>query len=147
MLSIAFYYPVFSYPILSYPILSYFILFLGPHLQHMEVPRLGQSCSCWPLQQTQQCKVRVASATYAAARWILNPLREVRDGTRVLVSTSWVLTPLRHNRSSSWGVFVILTFFFVCMCFALSTHLVSELANQIRLPKHFSKAYDVTVPC
>ena len=33
----------------------FFWIFLGPHIRHMEVPRLGsnQSCSCWPTRQPQ----------------------------------------------------------------------------------------------
>ena len=33
--------------------------------------------------------------------WILNPLREARDRTRILMNTSWVLNPLSHNRNPS----------------------------------------------
>ena len=42
---------------------QYFILFfvfLGPHLWHMEVPRLGiesELCSCWPTPQPQQREI------------------------------------------------------------------------------------------
>ena len=41
--------------------LSFFLVFLGPHMQHMEVPRSNQSHSCQPIPQPQQ-------------RQILNPL-------------------------------------------------------------------------
>ena len=51
--------------------------FLGPHLQHKEIPRLGsnQSCSCWPTPQSQQCQ-------------ILNPLSKARDWYHNLMDTS-----------------------------------------------------------
>ena len=80
--------------------------FVGPHPQYMEVPRLevhselpvtataiatpDPSCSC-NLHQSLQC------------HWILNPLREARDQTRILINISWVGyrwatigTPCRH---------------------------------------------------
>ena len=43
--------------------------FLGSHLQHMEVPRLGSnwSYSCWPKPQPQQGAIRAKSATYTIA--------------------------------------------------------------------------------
>ena len=37
--------------------------------------------------------------------WILNPLREARDQTHILMDTSWVLNPLTHNRNSSCFVY------------------------------------------
>ena len=46
-----------------------FIVFLGLHLRHMEVPRLGanQSWSRWPTPQPQPCQIRAASVTYTTA--------------------------------------------------------------------------------
>ena len=43
--------------------------FLGPHLWHMEVPRLGsyRSCSHWPIPEPQQYQIRAVSATYTTA--------------------------------------------------------------------------------
>ena len=35
--------------------------------------------------------------------WILNPMSEARDGTRILMDTSWVLNLLSHNESSNMG--------------------------------------------
>ena len=69
-------------------------LFLGPHLQHMEVPSIGVKselklpdyCShsnmgpephLWPTHSSQQ-------------RRILNPLSEARDWMRFLTDISWV---------------------------------------------------------
>ena len=69
--------------------------FLGPHMQHMEILRLGvklelqlpaytiamatwdPSCVCDLHHSSQQCQ-------------ILNPLSEARDGTHVLKDTCWV---------------------------------------------------------
>ena len=87
-----------------------FFLF-GPHLQHMEVPRLGvelelqlpnyttatatldPSCTNDLYHSLQQCR-------------ILNPLSEARDRTRILMETNQVLNLLSHNGNS----------FFVLLC-------------------------------
>ena len=80
-------------------------LFLGLHLRHKEIPRLGveselqlpdystatatQDLSCiWDLHHSsQQCR-------------ILNPLSEAGDQTCILMDTSQVLNPLSHNGNS-----------------------------------------------
>ena len=43
----------------------FFFFFLGPHLQHMEVTRLGlnQSCSCWPTPQPRRMSTSVTYTT------------------------------------------------------------------------------------
>ena len=72
-----------------------FVLFLGPHLWHMEVPRLGvqselQPPACTTATATQEpshfCDLHHSSGP----RSILNPLSEARDRTRVLMVPSWV---------------------------------------------------------
>ena len=51
----------------------FFFSFLGPYLQHMELPRLGsnQSFRCQPIPQPQpppqQCQIQAASMTYTTA--------------------------------------------------------------------------------
>ena len=57
-------------------------IFVGLHLQHMEVPRLGVqlqdlSCVCDRHHSSQQCQ-------------ILNPLSKARDPTQILMVSSWV---------------------------------------------------------
>uniref|UniRef100_A0A4X1UVP8 Uncharacterized protein n=1 Tax=Sus scrofa TaxID=9823 RepID=A0A4X1UVP8_PIG len=50
------------------PFLFCFV-FLGLHLWHREVPRLGvdRSYSCWLTPQPQQHQIRASSATYTTA--------------------------------------------------------------------------------
>ena len=49
----------------------FFLCFLGPHLQHMEVTRLGVhselQLSCRPMSQSQQHQIRAASEIYSTA--------------------------------------------------------------------------------
>ena len=44
----------------------FFFSFLGPHLQHMEVPKLGvqTAIAAGPTPQPQQRQIRAAFATY-----------------------------------------------------------------------------------
>ena len=73
-----------------------FFAFLGPHLQHMEVPRLGVK------SELQLLACITATATWdpssicdlyhsSQQHWILHPLSEARDQTHILMDTSWVL--------------------------------------------------------
>ena len=80
---------------LIFLILKIFFAFLGPHLWHVEIPRLGveselklpayttatatpdPSCLCDLHHSSQQ-------------RWILNPLSEARVGTCVLMGASQI---------------------------------------------------------
>ena len=86
--------------------------FLRPNLWHMEIPRLGvelelqlpayttnsampdPSCICNLHHSLKQCQ-------------ILSPLREARDGTRILMDASWVHNSLNHNRNSSLPVLIL----------------------------------------
>ena len=73
----------------------FFGLFLGLHLKHMEVPRLGNKSQLQPAPQLQpqQCGIRAASATYTTAyrnASSLSPLSEARDQTCVFMDASWV---------------------------------------------------------
>ena len=93
-----------------------FFGFLGPHSQHMEVPRLGV-----------QSELSVATAyTIATATWdpshicnlhhssrprrILNPLNEARDQTLILMDSSQFVTT--EPRQELPGLFSLSLFFF-----------------------------------
>jgi len=66
--------------------------FLGLHLWHMEVPRLGSnwSSSFQPTPQPQQCKIRAISATYTTAHSNVGSLTHwMRPG--IEPTSSWIL--------------------------------------------------------
>ena len=78
-----------------FPFSFLFFVILGPHLWHMEVPRLGVE------SELQLPPYTTAPATWdpshvcdlyhrSRQRWILNPRREARDRTCVLMDTSRV---------------------------------------------------------
>ena len=92
----------------------FFKVFLGPHLWHMEVPRLGiQLELLLPAYATatatpdlgRVCDLHRSSQQ----RQILNPLSEARDRTHILTDTSQVHNPLSHN----WNLQVISCFKYV----------------------------------
>ena len=63
---------------------------LGPHLQHMEVPRLGsnQSCSCQPTPEPQQHQIWAMSVTHNTAHRNAGSLTQwARPG--IEPATSW----------------------------------------------------------
>ena len=71
------------------------ILFSGPHLQHLEVPRLGVELEL----QLPPCALAIATWDLSRIcdlhpsswhRWTLNPLSEAGDPTHMVMDTSWV---------------------------------------------------------
>ena len=107
--------------ILPFPVSLFVFLFsfssflafvlLGPHLRHMEVPRLGVQSELLPPAYAR------ATATPDPSHvcdlhcnfrqcWILNPLSKARDRTQILIDTSQVLNPLSRNGSSISLVFM-----------------------------------------
>ena len=73
--------------------------FLGLHLQHMQVSRLGvesglqlpayttDTATPGPSHSSRQCPIP-------------NPLSEVRDQTRILIDTSQIHNPPNHDRNA-----------------------------------------------
>ena len=70
-------------------IVFFFFFFLGPHLWHMEFPRLGA-----PSLHHSNSN---ATAKPHLQHWILNPLNEARDQTHIIMDTNWVHNQLSHN--------------------------------------------------
>ena len=84
-----------------------FFLFLGPHLQHMEVPKPGSngSYSCWPMPQPQPLQIQAMSETYTTAHGNnAGPLTEWGQGLNLHPHDSQSdLFLLSHNMNSdSW---------------------------------------------
>ena len=56
---------------------------------------MGSSCVCDLHHSSQQC-------------WVLNPLSEARDQTRIRMDPSWVHNPLSHSRNSNAHELILL---------------------------------------
>ena len=85
--------------------LHFCLCFLGPHLQHMEVPRLGvkselQLLACTTatamLDSSSMCDLHHNSQQHQ----ILNPPSEARDQTQIRMDTSQVLYLMSHDENS-----------------------------------------------
>ena len=92
--------------VILFYLFNYFFFNLGPHLQHVEVPRLGVEeelqlpIPAWP----QQRRIPAESETYTAAHSntrSFNPLSKARNPTHILMGTSLAPNPLSHNGNSS----------------------------------------------
>ena len=73
--------------------LTLLLLFLGPHVQHMEVPMLGVKSELQLLAYSTATAMPDPSHVcnlHHSSCWILNPLSEARDRTSVLMDTSQV---------------------------------------------------------
>ena len=82
-------------PLLYVHSLSFFLVFLGPHLRHMEVPRLGVQSKLQLLAYATATAIPDLShvCDQHHSPWqhgILNPLSKARDRTLVLTDTSWI---------------------------------------------------------
>ena len=78
-------------------IFSFFLplLLLGPHLQHMEVPRLGVKSElqlpAYVIATAMPDLSRIWDLHHSSQQYrILNPLSKARDQIQVLMDTSWV---------------------------------------------------------
>ena len=81
-----------------------FFSFLGPHLQHIEVLRLGveselqlpataTATAIAMLDLSHVCNLHCSSQQC----WILNPLSKAKDRAHILMDTSCFLNPLSHS--------------------------------------------------
>ena len=72
-----------------------FFCFLGPHLRHTEVPRLGVELElqlpAYTTATVMQYPSRICDLYHSSRQCrILNPLSEARDRTHNLMVTSWI---------------------------------------------------------
>ena len=72
----------------------FFFSFLGPHLRHTEVSRLGVQSELqlpdYATATAMQDPSRICDLHHSSQqRWILNPLNKARDRTCILRATSW----------------------------------------------------------
>ena len=72
-----------------------FFFYIGPHPQHLEVPRLGVKIDlhlpAYATSTAMQDPSRVCDLHYSSQQhWILNPLSKARDGSCILMDTSWI---------------------------------------------------------
>ena len=79
----------------SWSLSFFFFCFLGLHLQHMEVPRLGVELGLQPPAYTTatatQDLSRVCDLQHSSRQcWILKPLSTTRDRTCILMDTSQI---------------------------------------------------------
>ena len=91
-------------------VLFCFFPFLGPHPQHMEVPRLGDESELQLLACTTTIAMRDPSQVcdlHHSSRqcWIFNPLSEARDWTHVLMDTSWVCYRWAMTGTPKWDFY------------------------------------------
>ena len=106
----------------SFLFFFFFFIFLGPHLWHMEVPRLGVEQELQPTAYTTvtamsdlSCLCNLHHSSWQ--HWILNPLSEVRDQTRILMDSSRVCY---HWATMGTPFFIILKSFH---------HIIGELTT------------------
>ena len=119
-----------------------FFAFLGPHLQHMEVPRLRVQ------MELPACNTATATATWVPSRvcnphhnsgqhQTLNSISEARDWTCILMDTSWVV-----STEPQWELCIFLNtnlFFFL---FFLQPHVQhmevsrKEVESELQLQAH-----------
>ena len=86
---------VYIYIYIYIYILSF--VFLGSHLGHMEIPRLGVQLEPQLLAYTTAIAMKDPSHIFELhhSSWqckILNPLSKARDRTHILMDTSWVVS-------------------------------------------------------
>ena len=72
----------------------YFCFFLGPHLRHMKVPKIGVKLElqlpAYATVTATQDLSHACNLHSSRPRQILNPLSKARDWTHSLMDTSWV---------------------------------------------------------
>ena len=93
-------------------ILFFFFSYVGLHLLHMEVPRLGVKSEVQLQAYTTATAMgdpsRICNLCCTLQQGgIPNPLSEVRDWTHIFMDSSWILNPLSHNGNSQNILFLM----------------------------------------
>ena len=110
-----------------------FFFFLGPHMQHMEVPRPGieselQLLATATATATQDpslvCDLHHSSQQFQ----ILNPLSEARDQTWIFMNISWVHY---HLGTTGFPISVNILSMFILYCLWLFQYLCPWLSNSL----------------
>ena len=94
-----------------------FFCFLGPHPPHLEISKLGVQLEMYPPAYTTATTPPDPSGIFnlyhsSCKCWVLNPLRGVLDGTRVLMYTSQVC--FHWAMMGTPPIFPVFFFFFFC---------------------------------
>ena len=107
----------------------FFFLFLGPHLGHMEVPRLGINCSCSCQPYTTATATRDPShvCDLRHSSWqcqILDPLSKARDWTCNLKGPSRIrFRCATMGTPRSLFLFVVVVYFFPLYSMGTKLHM------------------------
>ena len=110
--------------------------FLGPHLWHMEVPRLGVESELQLLSYTtviaMQDRRHICNLHHSSQQCqIPDPLSEARDWTHILMDTSqicfhWAMMgipcSLVNGVLLAWNIFMLSTFFCTVVCVWARAH-------------------------
>ena len=121
---------------LSRPLFFFFPSFLDPHVWHIEIPRLGVELELQsPVHATatamqdpsQVCDLRCSSRQ----RWMLNPLSEARDQTRILMDTSHVRYHWATTGTPSECI----------LCVSLTLPVLRRTLSLAALPRHWETFY------
>ena len=85
--------------------------FLGLHLWHMEVPRLGVKSELQLPAYATATATRDPSHIFdphhsSQQSWILNPLNEAREWTCIHMDTSWGCYHWATTGTSDWGILI-----------------------------------------
>ena len=101
---------VFTFMMMSFETQKFKNFFLGPHLGHMEVPRLGVELELQPLVYTTATATQDPSLVCdlyhrSRQRHILNLLSKAGDRTLNLMVRSWDSFPLCHDGNSKPGFY------------------------------------------
>ena len=76
----------------------FLVFFLGSHPKYLDVSRLGVKLELKLLAYTTGTAVPDWNRVFSSQQiWILNPLSEARDRTRILTDTTWLLNLLSHD--------------------------------------------------